>query len=170
MPIDMGFFRGLSVEEQKAWKQKLEYALTEVQEKLIAIEIKVKEAVSGDTKPSDLSVLLAYRDEVKKELNQIRSDLDQIERFNKNEEFLKPDPVSIATSVGGTGVVQVRGNSSQFRKVPGTKTYQEILDKKKKDDEAEKEIKEIAKKILDEYKKVEYSKKRTESSKETSKQ
>lgn len=170
MPIDMNFFRNLTREEQISWEAKLRDLFASRFTDLEAIERKIKYAMVDDTKPSDLSALILYRDEVKKDLNQIRSDLDQIDRFNRNEEFLQPDPVSVAGSVGGAGVVSLRPNDKTgFKKVPGTKTLQEILDARKKQEDSEREQDEIARlyerlKKIDDYKKIE-AKKRVETTK-----
>lgn len=169
MPIDMTFFRSLPLEEQRAWNKKFIIALNEMQERLEGIERKIKEAITDNTTPSELSALLTYRDELKKDLNQLKSDREQIERFNRNEEFLKPDPTFVASTTSGAGAVNIRADDRKLVKVPGTKTYGEILEKKKKDEQAEKEASEIATleknlKKLEEYKKVE-AKKRTETSK-----
>ena len=166
MPIDMSFFRSLSREKQASLTQKLEFALIERMDDLLAIEQKIKVAMSDDTRPSDLGALLAYRDEVRKDLNLIRSDLDQIDRFNRNEEYCKPDPGSVASSISGAGVVNIRADDRKTRKVPGTKTYDEILEEKKKETEEEKEINEVVRRLLGEYKKVENSKKRTQTVKQ----
>jgi len=169
MPIDMALFRSYSPEKQRSDEQDLKIKLIKKKDLLIAIEDKIQEAMTDDSKPSVLSSLLDHRIEIKNDLNQINSDLAQIKRFNENEASNNPDPVSVAFSTSGAGVVNIRADDRKLVKVPGTRTFQEILDKKKQEEQAEKDAGEIAKldkylKLLDDYKKVE-AKKRTETSK-----
>jgi hypothetical protein len=133
MPLDADFFRKLSVEERKVLKERLEEALMGTRKQFDAIENKIKTAMmDSKTKPSDWSKFFSYREETKQELNQIQTDLDKITLI-----YLRDDggenSNDVAASIGGSGVVNIRPDDTKFKKRAGTKTFQEILDLRKKE-------------------------------------
>ena len=161
MPIDIDILRSLSVEEQKKWIRALEEALGDKQKELEQVEKKLKGALMDDSANlSIISPLLTYRDELRNELKQIKSDLEQIIQFGLRGEDKKPNPASVAASTSGAGVVSIRADDTNNREVPGAKTHQQILDERQKEEEAFEIVKLDAQlKKLEEYRKIEKSKK-----------
>ena len=169
MPIDIDLFRKLSVKEQKNLKDKLETALEAIHKDLMVVEGKLKQAMSDvNTTHSDLQPLLSYRNELKQVYDQIRFDLEQVNRFMNlgQASSVFNDPGALKISAGS---VSIRASDSQSRPVPDAKTFQQILDDRKKDEEA-KYLADLDEKMkkLDEYRKVEQSKKQAQ--KQTSSQ
>jgi len=121
-----------------------------------------------NTTHSDMQPLLSYRNELKQVYDQIKYDLDQVNRFmnlgQTGSVFTSPASVKF-----GSGTVSIRGTDAQSRPVPGAKTFQQILDERKKEEEAKflADLDEKMKK-LEEYRKVEQSKKQKQTSSQTS--
>ena len=165
MPIDIDLFRNLSQKEQENWKNKLETALESIQKDLSLVEVKLKAAMMDDsTSHSDLQPLLSYRNELKQVSDQIRCDLDVVNRFlNKGQASRRfnRNPIRILG-----GAVNIRANDTQNSAVPGAKTYDQILEERKKEEEG-KRISELDERLkkLEEYRKVEQSRKQTQSQK-----
>jgi hypothetical protein len=160
MPIDMDLFRTLNVNDQNNYKNKLETALEAVQHDLMMVEGKLKMALSDEkTTNTDLQPILSYRMEWKQVHDQIKFDLEQVNRFMKqgltSKLFTDAGALKIAS-----GAVSIRGSDSQNQKIPGAKTYDEIL-KDRIEDEKINYLKDLDEKMkwVEEHRKVEQSKK-----------
>jgi len=169
MPIDIEFLRTLSEKEQNNLKNKLETALEATYKDLSVVEGKLKMAMSDpNSNLSDLQPLLSYRNELKQVYDQFKFDLEQVNRFVSQGNYAgassNPGSLKIAT-----GTVSIRGDDSKSVRVPGAKTFQEILDERKKQEDAkELAILDERLKKVEEYRKLEQSKKQTQ--KQTSSQ
>lgn len=163
MPIDIDLFTTLSANEQNNLKDKLETALEATQNDLTIVDGKLKAAMLDDsTKHSDLQPLLSYRNEIKQVLDQISSDLNQINRFFQ-QGANRPTGGTIPGVAFGTGTVGIRKNDAQNRLIPGAKTYRQILDDEQNDFDAVELMKLDAKmRKLEQFRKLEQSKKQTQ--------
>ncbi len=163
MPIDIDLFRSLSVNEQNKLKDKIEAALDSTRNDLRVVETKLKAAMTDtSTSHNELQPLLSYRSEIKQVHDQLKADLDMIERFLQGSDR-GANPVIVAAATFGQGTVGIRKDDTQNRKIAGAKTYQQILDERKKDEDAV-ALMELDAKLrkLEEFRKLENSKQQTQ--------
>jgi hypothetical protein len=150
MPFDIDLFRLLSADEQDELRDKLAKDLSDIEKQLDRVEEKLKATMLDDAiKYSDLSPLLSYRDELRRQLNRLRYDLDQIESFVLEGGNHRPNPVHIARTTSGAGIVNIRADDTKARKIHRAKPYSDIVvidvAQEKKDDQ-------IINKIIDKLK------------------
>ena len=168
MAIDIEIIRMLPPQEVNKTVIDLETRLEESKKELHIIESKLRKAIQDDSsKPSDIGILVSYRDEVKQVIHQIKSDLKIIEIFLGGS---IPDvATSTAESISGSGTVYFRNVNENTRKIPGIKDYEQIQKDLCKDEEHT-EIRILAEKLkkAQEYLKIEESKKTSQNQRQQS--
>lgn len=168
MAIDIEIIKMLPGHELNKTIIDLNVRLEESQKELHLIENKLKKAFQEEnSKPSDIGILISYRDEIRQVVHQIKNDLKTIEMFQVGVE---PDVAkSTAESISGAGMVYFRNVNENTRKVPGVKNYAQILKDQCKDEELL-EILELAEKMkkAQEFLKMEESKKAPQTQKQQS--
>ena len=169
MAIDIEDIRMLPAQEVNKIVIDLNVRLEESINELKIVETKLKKAIHDDgSKPSDIGILISYRNELRQYINQIKSELKMIDMLQSGGSFVDP-ATSAAASISGAGTVYFRNVNENTKKIYGAKTYGEILDDNNKEQERL-EILEISEKLkkAQEFLRMEESRKQPISQKQHS--
>ena len=127
MWIDITEYRILP--DHKKWEllELFELDLLKKKEELLELNQQVKNSLPGSN-IRELTPVFEFINNLKKEIEKKEDILNKIKNhINENKEATGSDPDSIAGSISGNGISQIRPDKRPFKVPKGAKTYEEIV-------------------------------------------